>query len=66
MTMTWQQGKDSILVGLLTIGIGLFAWAGSSVVELNKNVAVVINTVGFHDRDIVDLKADIKELKKGH
>lgn len=62
--MTFNETKDKILVSLAGIAIAILTWIATSVSNLNTNIAVVIERVAYHDREITELKTDVKELQK--
>lgn len=47
--MKFEQFKDQLLLGLVGVGVSVLFWMASSVSELNKNVAVILEKVANHE-----------------
>lgn len=47
--MKFEQFKDKLLIGLVTVAVAILFWMATSVSSLNVNVAVVIEKVANHE-----------------
>jgi uncharacterized membrane protein len=61
--LTFDGFKDWAFISLMGALTVIAAFLATSVWDLNRNVAVVIERLAVHDRDIGDARGEIKDVR---
>ena len=62
--MNWEHAKDSLLVGLLSIGVTILGYMAVTVAELNTKLAVVLERTEAQNTTMVDHESRLRDLEK--
>lgn len=61
--MSWDHAKDSILVGLIAIGVSILGFMATSIADLNGKVAVILERTDNQGRQMGDHEERIRVLE---
>lgn len=63
LRVTFEQFKTALLMGLATTLVGIAGFMATSMWQLNERMAVIIERVGFHEKELMIMRQDIKEVR---